>query len=253
MNQVLPSQTTVLVTGASRGLGREIARALARRHVGLVLDARGEPELELVTKELRGDTDVLALAGDVADPSHAERLVQLGLDHFGAITALVNNASTVGLTPLPRLDVYPPEALRTVFEVNVLAPLRLIQLVLPGMKSRGSGVVVNVTSDAGVEAYPGWGGYGASKAALEHVTRTLTAEMEDSGVRFYAVDPGDMNTQMHREADPDTDPSSLLDPADIAPSIVRLIESGGLPSGRYRAQALNDDVSPALAGSNRWA
>ncbi len=246
MHQQPTNQSAVVVTGASRGLGREIARRLARRHVGLVLDARRADDLDLVVNELRQHTDVVALAGDVADPTHAERLVGLALDRFGAVQALVNNASTVGPTPMPALETYPVQALRGVFEVNVLAPLRLIQLVLPAMKRARRGVVVNVTSDAGFEAYPGWGGYGASKAALEHLTRTLATEQEESGIRFYAVDPGDMNTRMHREADPEADPASLLDPADVAPSIVRLVLGTDRPSGRYQARDLDDERSPAL-------
>ena len=176
--------------------------------------------------------------GDVADPAHAERLVQPGLDRFGRIDVLVNNASTIGPSPMPTLDGYPLTALADVFQVNAVAPLHLIQLVLPQMRARGDGVIVNVTSDAAVQAYPTWGGYGASKAALEHLSRVLAAELEGSGVRVYVVDPGDMNTQMHREAEPGVDLSHLPGPEVPAPAFVRLIEQATAPFGRFEAQAL---------------
>src|SRR5436305_4823692 len=156
-------QRIVLVTGASRGLGREIARRLADEGAGLILTARGADALDAAAGELAQRTAVLALAGDVADAAFAARLVHQGLDRFGRIDVLVNNASTVGPSPMPALEAIPPDALAEVFAVNVLAPLRLAQLVLPGMRARGRGLILNVTSDAGVEAYAGWGGYGASK------------------------------------------------------------------------------------------
>jgi NAD(P)-dependent dehydrogenase (short-subunit alcohol dehydrogenase family) len=143
---------------------------------------------------------------------------------------------------MPRLDGYPIDALADVFRVNVLAPLQLTQLVVPGMLTRGEGVIVNVTSDAGVEAYPGWGGYGASKAALEHLTRTLAAELEGSGIRVYLVDPGDMDTEMHRAAEPGVDLSHLPGPAVSAPAFERLAETETAPFARFEAQK----IAPAL-------
>ncbi len=160
----------------------------------------------------------------MADAAHAKRLVQEGLSRFGRIDALINNASTIGPSPMPALDAYPTDALAEVFQVNTIAPLYLAQLVLPGMRERGSGVILNITSDAGVQAYPGWGGYGASKAALEHLSRTLAAELEGSGVRVYVVDPGDMNTVMHQEAEPGVDLSHLPGPEASAPALVMLVE-----------------------------
>jgi NAD(P)-dependent dehydrogenase (short-subunit alcohol dehydrogenase family) len=228
----------VLVSGASQGLGLEVARLLARHGADLVLTARGVDALERAAEELGQHTAVLALAGDVADRGHVERLVRAGLQRFGRIDALVNNASALGPSPMPLLAEYPLEALDRVFAVNVAAPLHLAQLVLPRMVARGSGAIVNVTSDAGVQAYPGWGGYGASKAALEHLSRVLAAELEGSGVRVYVVDPGDMDTQMHRDAEPGVDLSHLPGPAVSAPAIVRLIESETAPFGRFEAQAL---------------
>src|SRR6476660_2559861 len=185
--------SVALVTGASRGLGLEVARAFGRRGLRLILTARGAAELERAASELRGVTDVVAIAGDVADSAHVARLISEGERAFGQIDVLVNNASELGPSPMPALADFPLEQLKTVFDVNVVAPLGLIQAVLPGMLERHSGLIVNVTSDAGVEAYPTWGGYGASKAALEHLSRVLSAEIESSGVRVYVVDPGDMN------------------------------------------------------------
>ncbi|MDQ3702959.1 MAG: SDR family oxidoreductase [Chloroflexota bacterium] len=227
-----------LITGASRGLGLEMARLFARRGMRLIITARGEDALRRAADELGGVTEVVAVAGDVADEGHATALVRRGLERFGRIDVLVNNASTIGPSPMPLLETYPPAALEAVFQVNVGAPLRLAQLVLPQMRARGQGVVVNVSSDAGVNAYPTWGGYGASKAALEHLSRVLAVELEGSGVRVYVVDPGDMDTQMHREATPGEDLTHLLGPERVAPALVQIVEQGAAPFGRFEAQAL---------------
>ncbi|HET7037491.1 MAG TPA: SDR family oxidoreductase [Thermomicrobiaceae bacterium] len=226
----------VLITGASRGLGLEIARLFAGRGAGLILTARGEAALAAAARELGALTEVLALPGDVADPQHAARLVDEGLARFGRIDVLLNSASTVGPSPMPELAGYPLDTLAEVFAVNVIAPLHLIQRVLPQMRARGDGVIVNVSSDAAVEAYPGWGGYGASKAALEHLSRVLAAELEGSGVRVYAIDPGDMNTQMHREAEPGVDLSHLPGPELPAPAFVQIITEEHAPYARFEAQ-----------------
>ncbi len=233
-----------LITGASRGLGREVARLLARQGAQLILTARGADALQTTTDELRALTEVVALPGDVADPAHVERLVGLGLDRFGRVDALVNNASTVGPSPMPTLDTYPLDALAEVFRVNTIAPMHLIQQVLPSMRARREGVIVNVTSDAAVQAYPGWSGYGASKAALEHLSRVLAAELEDSGIRVYTVDPGDMSTKMHQEAEPGVDLTHLPGPEVSAPAIVRLMLHATAPSGRFEAQV----PEPAVSG-----
>jgi NAD(P)-dependent dehydrogenase (short-subunit alcohol dehydrogenase family) len=225
-----------LITGASRGLGLEVARLLARRGTPLILTARGTNALQVAAAELRAHTDVVAVPGDVGQD--AERIVEAGLTRFGRIDVLVNNASSIGPSPMPTLDAYPWAALAAVFHTNVLAPLHLIQLVLPGMRERGRGTIVNVSSDAAVQAYPGWGGYGASKAALEHLSRVLAAEVEGSGVRVYVVDPGDMDTAMHRDAEPGVDLSHLPGPEVPAPAIVRLIEEETIPYGRFEAQRL---------------
>jgi NAD(P)-dependent dehydrogenase (short-subunit alcohol dehydrogenase family) len=227
-----------LVTGASRGLGLAIARLLAARGYRLALTARGAEALRDAEEELAARTEVLAIAGDVADVPHVDRLVPAALDRFGRIDVLVNNASIIGPSPMPRLENYPLRALEDVFRANTLAPLHLMQHVLPGMKDRGDGVVINVSSDAGVNAYPTWGGYGASKAALEHLSRVATAELDGTGVRIYVVDPGDMNTVMHQEAEPGVDLSHLPSPDASAAAIVHLIEDETAAFGRYEAQAL---------------
>lgn len=229
---------TVLITGASRGLGLAVARQFARQGAALVLTARGAEALARAADELARVTEVVALPGDVADSAHAERLTRAALDRFGRIDVLVNNASTIGSSPMPPLASYPLDQLAEVFQVNVIAPLRLAQLVLPGMRERGAGVIINVTSDAGVEAYPGWGGYGASKAALEQLSRVLAAELEGSGVRVYVVDPGEMNTEMHREAEPGIDLSGLPGPEASAPAFVELVEHETALTGRFEAQKL---------------
>jgi len=224
-----------LITGASRGLGLEIARTFARSGYRLILTARNEDALESATHELKNITAVESVAGDIADQSHARRLVEAGLNRFGQINILVNNASELGPSPMPELDHYPLAELDRVFRVNVLAPLHLTQLVLPQMRSLRSGTIFNVTSDAGVEAYPSWGGYGASKAALEHLSRVLSAELDTTGIRVYVVDPGDMNTQMHRDAEPGVDLSELPGPDVPAPAFLWLAERETAPFGRFQA------------------
>lgn len=230
--------SVALITGASRGLGRELAAEFARRGASLILTARGPEALEEAARALRRETDVVALAGDVADTRHAERLVRAGLARLGKIDVLINNASVLGPSPMPPLEALPPAVLVEIFRANVAAPLHLAQLVLPQMRARRSGVIINVTSDAGVEAYPGWGGYGVSKAALEHLSRVLAAEIAGHGVRVYVVDPGDMNTEMHRQAEPGVDLSHLPLPDVSVPAFVWLVERETSPFGRFAAQQM---------------
>lgn len=225
-----------VITGASKGLGREIARLYAGRGAKLVLAARGAADLEKAADEIRGVTDVLAIPADVGED--AERIAQASLDRFGRVDVLINNASEIGPSPMPALDAYPWDALLRMLRINAVAPLHLIQLFVPQMKARGAGVIVNVTSDAAVNSYPGWGGYGASKAALEHLSRTLAVELEATGIRVYVVDPGDMNTEMHQRAEPGVDLMHLPRPDVPAPAFVRLVEDEGLPQGRYEAMKL---------------
>jgi len=221
---------TALITGASRGLGLALARALAGRGWRLVIDARGAEALERARAELAAATAVTALAGDVADAWHRDALVTAAGPR---LDLLVNNASVLGPSPQPPLDRYPLAELERVYAVNVLAPLALAQLAIPLLGDRGT--IVNVTSDAAVEPYPGWGGYGSAKAALEQLTAILAAERP--GLRVYAVDPGDMNTRMHQDAFPGEDISDRPPPSQSVPGLLRLIE-GDLPSGRYSAAAL---------------
>jgi NAD(P)-dependent dehydrogenase (short-subunit alcohol dehydrogenase family) len=218
---------TAIVTGASRGLGLALSRALAERGWGLVIDARVAGPLEAAAAQLPGATPI---PGDVADPSHRLALVEAAGER---IDLLVNNASLLGPSPQPALADYPLDVLEAVYRVNVIAPLALIQLALPRL-SEGA-CVINVTSDAAVEPYEGWGGYGSSKAALEQLTAILAAE--HPARRVYAVDPGDMNTRMHQEAFPGEDISDRAAPEQRVPGLLALIE-GDLPSGRYAAAAL---------------
>jgi len=225
-----------VITGASKGLGREIARQFAHRGARLVLVARGETALRDLGDELSRSTEVLALAADVGE--EAEEIARSALDRFGRVDVLINNASEIGPSPMPSLDAYPWDALLRVFRINAVAPLHLIQLLLPQMRARREGVIINVTSDAGVAAYAGWGGYGASKAALEHLSRVLASELEGSGIRIYVVDPGDMNTEMHRQAEPGVDLSHLPGPEVPAPAFVHLVEEETAPFGRFEAMKL---------------
>lgn len=220
----------ILVTGASRGLGRALALALARTGAMLSLCARDTAAVAAVVQECReaGASDVLGVRADIGDPRDVERLAALTLDRFGRVDVLVNNASSLGPTPLPHLADVRPAALGEVMEVNVVGPVRLTQAVLGGMLFRERGLVVNVSSDAAVVGYPGWGVYGASKAALEAVTRSWAAELEGTGVRLISVDPGDMDTDMHRLADPGADPADLARPDDVAERLAALI--AGSPS-----------------------
>jgi NAD(P)-dependent dehydrogenase (short-subunit alcohol dehydrogenase family) len=219
---------TALITGASRGLGLALARELAARGWRLVIDARGADALEEARAELAARTEVVALAGDVADAAHRRALVEAAGPR---IDLLVNNASALGPSPQPALADYPLDVLEQVYRVNVLAPLGLVQDALRALPP--GAVVLNVTSDAAVEAYPGWGGYGSSKAALEQLTRVLAAE--HPSLRVLAVDPGDMNTRMQQEAFPGEDVSDRPPPEASVPGLLALLE-GEAGSGRYLAR-----------------
>ena len=219
-----------IITGSSRGLGLALARALAERQWALVLDARGAADLERVARELGAITEVLALPGDVADDWHRGALVEAAGEK---VDLLVNNASLLGPSPQPPLGGYPLDILERVYRVNVLAPLALAQLSLPRMAD--GGVIVNVSSDAAVEPYAGWGGYGSSKAALDQLSAVMAEE--HPALRIYSVDPGDMRTRMHQDAFPGEDISDIPPPETSVPGLLSLIE-GELPSGRYLAREL---------------
>lgn len=220
--------SVVLITGASRGLGRALALRLAESGASLALCARDAARLDAVAAEARaaGARDVLAVSADVGVTRDLARLVAVTFDRYGRVDLLVNNASALGPTPLPFLADVPSAALTEVFEVNVLGAFRLTQAVIGSMLMRGHGLVVNITSDAAVEGYPGWGVYGASKAALDLLTRVWSAELQGTGVRVVAVDPGDMDTDMHRAADPSADLASLRNPDDVARALVALLRDG---------------------------
>jgi NAD(P)-dependent dehydrogenase (short-subunit alcohol dehydrogenase family) len=220
-----------IITGASRGLGLALARELAAREWALVIDGRGTEDLERVARDLGRLTDVAAIPGDVRDESHRQALIAAAGE---TIDALVNNASVLGPSPQPGLAEYPLAEFERVYQANVFAPLALVQIALPRIADGGA--IVNVTSDAAVEPYEGWGGYGSAKAALEQLTAILAAEQPS--VRVYAVDPGDMRTRMHQEAFPGEDISDRPPPEESARGLVELI-TGGLPSGRYKARAVS--------------
>ena len=228
---------TAIVTGASRGLGLALAHALAERGWRLVVDARDEADLERARAQLAALTEVVAIAGDVADSWHRAALVEAAGER---VDLLVNNASTLGVSPLPPLAAYPALAFEQVLRVNAVAPLVLMQIVLPRMPAGGR--ILNITSDAAAEAYEGWGGYGASKAALEQLSAVLAVERPD--LRVYAVDPGDMNTRMHQDAFPGEDISDRPPPQDSVPGLLALVE-GDVPSGRHRAADLAPAPAPA--------
>jgi NAD(P)-dependent dehydrogenase (short-subunit alcohol dehydrogenase family) len=228
--------STALITGASQGLGHALAAALSERGWRLVVDGRDPDRLAAAVAALPHPEAVTAIPGDVADPDHRAALAEA----VGpALDLLVNNASDLGPSPLPPLARLRPEELQRVLAVNTVAPLALVQLTLPELE-RAHGRVLDVSSDAAVEAYAGWGGYGASKAALDHLTAVLAVENPE--LRVYAVDPGDMATDMHQAAFPGEDISDRPAPETVVPFLLALID-GALPSGRYRAA----DLLPAEA------
>ena len=214
-----------LVTGGSRGLGRALVAGLVDRGWSVVTDARTAEDLAAVA-----GPQVVTVPGDVADGDHRRRLLE-AVDRIGRLDLLVNNASLLGPSPQPRLADYPLDVLRRVYEVNTIAPLALVQDALPRLRRSPDGRIVNVTSDAGVEAYDGWGGYGSSKAALDQLSAVLAAE--EAGVRVWAVDPGDLRTRMHQEAFPGEDISDRPEPETVVPALLELIDSDR-PSGRLR-------------------
>jgi NAD(P)-dependent dehydrogenase (short-subunit alcohol dehydrogenase family) len=209
----------------------------------LVIDARGEGPLQDARTDLADSPDVVALVGDIADGQHRDTLAEAA-QRLGGLDLLVNNASTLGPTPRPMLGDYPLTDLEQVYRVNVLAPLALTQLVLPQLLRSDRGAIVNITSDAAVEAYDGWGGYGSSKAALDQVTAILAAEHPQLAV--YAFDPGDMRTTMQQDAFPGDDISDRAEPESVVPSLLRLVDERP-PSGRYRHADLARSTRPSLA------
>jgi NAD(P)-dependent dehydrogenase (short-subunit alcohol dehydrogenase family) len=232
MNRFQKTCPVAIVTGASRGFGRAVTAALLDRGWAVVGDARRASELKTTARELNS-TQLIALPGDVTDPSHRDALVGAATN-AGPLRLLVNNASRLGPSPQPTLSDYPARELSAVYQTNLFAPLALIQAGLPALTDN-AGVIVNLTSDAAVEPYPGWGGYGSSKAALDQLSAVLAAEA--STVPVYAFDPGDMRTEMHQAAFPDEDISDRAEPGSVVPALLRLLDTRPA-SGRYRAADL---------------
>jgi NAD(P)-dependent dehydrogenase (short-subunit alcohol dehydrogenase family) len=230
-----------LITGASFGLGRAVAFELARRGWDLTIDARHTEPLASTAHALSELTSVRAISGDVGDPSHREQLVAAA-DAAGQLSLVINNASDLGGSPLPKLRDLEPAAYEQLLRINVVAPQQLIRAALPYLESQA--VIINVSSDAGVDHYETWGGYGSSKAALDHQTLTWAAEEPD--FTWYSFDPGDMRTALHQAAFPGEDISDRPEPETVAPIVIALIGSG-LPSGRYRAA----DLAVTLAEKTR--
>ena len=227
---------TALVTGATRGLGLALARTLAHRGWNLIIDGRDAERLRAVRDELAEITHIAALAGDVADASHRRELAVLARGHNG-LHAIVNNAGALGPSPLPPVLELSDDDLLALFRTNVAAPIALLREIRASLQPDAR--IVNVTSDAAVNAYAGWGAYGASKAALEQLSAVLAAELATArpDLRVYWVDPGDMRTDMHQAAFPGEDISDRAEPESRVAAFVALLE-GSLPSGRYRAEEL---------------
>lgn len=232
------TRPVALITGASAGLGLALAHGLAARGWSLVIDARGADALKNAADALAGRTDVVPLAGDITDPDHRADLVD-AVAELGRLDLLVNNASYLGPSPLQRLAVHDLDELRRVYEVDVVGPIALTQAMLPQL-SHAAGVVLNISSDAAVEAYEGWGGYGSAKAALDHATAVLAAEHPELAI--YAVDPGDLRTAMHQAAFPGEDISDRPEPASVVPAFLGLLDSRPA-SGRYRVAEFAPTVS----------
>ncbi len=221
-----------LISGGSRGLGRATAQELTGRGWSVVIDGRDPTALAAATRAF-GSERVTAIPGDVADPRHRAALAAAVRD-LGSLALLVNNASRLGPSPQPELADYPLDELTGVYAVNVLAPLALTQLCLPALRA-SAGTVVNVSSDAAVEPYAGWGGYGSAKAALDQLTAVLA--VEQPSLRVYAFDPGDMRTDLHQQAYPGEDISDRAEPRTVVPALLRLVDERPV-SGRYRAAEL---------------
>jgi NAD(P)-dependent dehydrogenase (short-subunit alcohol dehydrogenase family) len=236
----LNSNTVVLITGSSKGLGRALAHAYADAGARVVINARVEAALEETRKELEAKgAQVLAVAADATRPTDIERLVKQAIDRFGRIDILINSAGILGPSPRPNLADFVASDLAELFRANTIGPILMTQAVLPHMLHQKSGLIINVTSDAGQTGYPGWGGYGATKAALELVTESWAAELEGTGVRVNAVNPGDLKTEMHQLAFPGEDISDRLDPFTVTDVFVWLATEAATNVSGQRYDAPN--------------
>lgn len=232
------TNTNILITGGSRGLGLALGESLARAGAHVALVARNRTELDAAVSRIAATgADVHAIVGDLGDKHAIHRIAGEATALLGPVDVLVNNASTLGPTPLGLLLDTECEDLARVLEVNLVGPFRLTKVIAGSMALRGRGTIVNVSSDAAVEAYPTWGAYSVSKAALDHLTRVWAAELADTGVRLLSVDPGEMNTRMHAAAVPDADPTSLANPADVAARIVSMLRDTSTASGTRQLAA----------------
>lgn len=222
MQDLLPA---ALITGASRGLGRALARRLADRGHPVVLVARTPEPLDEAVQEIRARGGTAhALVGDLGRPADARAIAAQATTLVSRIGLLVHNASTLGPLPMPPLADTTPESLAEVLEVNLLGPFRLTRALLGGLALGQGGTVLHISSDAAVEAYPGWGAYSVSKAALDHLSRLWASELREAGVRVLSVDPGEMNTRMHADALPEADPAALADPDEVAARLLAILD-----------------------------
>jgi len=238
-----------LVTGSSRGLGRALALDFARLGAGLVINSRSSSMTDLAETErqIKGlGAQVLSVYADVSKRADLERLAGEALARFGRVDVLVNNASALEPTPMPYLADYPIDDFDGVFRTNVTGPFMLTRALVGQMLARGSGSVINVSSDAGIVGYPTWGAYGVSKAALDHLTRTWAAELDGTGVRINCVDPGDMDTAMKRASEPDGDPTQWARPETVTPVFVYLAsdQSAAVNGQRFNAQQFIGEKQP---------
>jgi NAD(P)-dependent dehydrogenase (short-subunit alcohol dehydrogenase family) len=238
----------ILITGASRGLGRALALEFARRGARLILNSRSSSAAELAgtDRAVRAlGAAVLSIVADVSDRADVGRLAGESLAHFGRVDVLINNASALGPTPMPYLVDYPVEDFEQVLGTNVTGPFMLTRALVGQMLTHGAGAIINVSSDAGVVGYPQWGAYGVSKAALDHLTRTWAAELHGTGVRVNSVDPGSMDTLMHRLAEPTEDPAQWAKPEDVTAVFVYLAsdEAASVNGQRFDAQAFAADYA----------
>jgi len=224
---------SVLITGGSRGLGRALGITLAREGARVVLVARGRDELARTVEEIRlAGGEAYGIAADLGDKNSIYPLTGEAAALVGPIDILIQNASTLGALPLQLLLDTDCEDLEETLQVNLIGPFRLAKVIVGSMVLRQTGMMISITSDAGVEAYSGWGAYGVSKAALDHLTRVFAVELQDTGVTFFSIDPGEMDTRMHADAIPSADPATLAKPTDVARRILEVIQQGKrIPNG----------------------
>ncbi|MDQ3011722.1 MAG: SDR family oxidoreductase [Acidobacteriota bacterium] len=234
------SEKSILITGGSRGLGKAMAVNMAARGAKVAIVARQKAELDEVVGEIKRNGGIaFGIVADVGDKESVYPIVGQAAALAGPVDILINNASTLGPVPLRLIPDTDCEDFERALQVNTIGPFRLIKAVAGSMILRQTGLVINISSDAAVEAYPAWGVYGASKAALDHFTRIAAAELAGSGVRFISVDPGEMNTQMHADAMPEADPKSLQSPSAVAEQIALMIEQADKIESGARLVASN--------------